>query len=303
MKANAKYYLTALMAFSIFLCHTAIHSQSFVYLNDTLTLSLNGNTWGDIHWQHSADGLIWTNIQGATGNNVKLNPASTYYYRAKVTSGTCNPFYSDIIKIAVLTFNCGDTLIDYRDNQKYPTTQIGLQCWTAKNLNTGIMINNGTEYPSNNGIIEKNCYNNDTNKCNIYGGLYDWNEMMGYTETESIRGICPHGWHIPSDAEWIEMEMALGMSYSTASLYNTWRGTDQGTQLKAGGTSGFNALLSGISIPNGMFNAIDQYEYIYSSTPYSGYAWRRCLRTGDATVGRWNTFPKNYGMSVRCVRN
>ena len=55
---------------------------------------------------------------------------------------------------------------------------------------------------SDNGIIEKYCYNNDTANCNIYGGLYDWNEMMQYDTIEGTQGICPPGWHLPSESEW-----------------------------------------------------------------------------------------------------
>ena len=93
------------------------------------------------------------------------------------------------------------------------------------------------------------------------------------------------------------------MNSATANLVNTWRGTDQGTKLKAGGSSGYNALLSGSAIPGGYFSVINQYEYMYTSTAYGSNAWRRCVRIGDATVGRWNTFPQSYGLSARCVKN
>jgi uncharacterized protein (TIGR02145 family) len=277
--------------------------QSFVYANDSVILSLNSYTYGNLIWQKSVDGINWNDISGAVSNPSVVKPNTTNFYRAKITYGSCNPYYSDVIKIDVIPFNCGDTLIDYRDNMKYSTVQIGNKCWMAKNLNVGNMINNGTETPSNNNIIEKYCYFNDVNNCNAFGGLYAWDEMMAYVETESVRGICPHGWHIPSDFEWIDLELALGMDNTVVYQFNTWRGSNQGTQLKAGGSSGYEALLSGIAIPGGMFNAIGQYEYMYSSTPYGSNAWRRCLRTGDNTVGRWNTFPRYYGMSVRCIKD
>ena len=176
-----------------------LNAQSFVYINDTAILSLQGMQYGELQWQQSANTIIWNDIPGAVFNDYPYIPAATNYYRAKVNSGTCNSFYSDVIKIEVLVFQCGDTLIDYRDGQQYPTILIGSQCWLAKNLNVGIKINNGSLSPSNNGIIEKYCYNNDTNYCNTYGGLYEWNEMMQYSLIESSQGICPCGWHIPSD--------------------------------------------------------------------------------------------------------
>ena len=280
-----------------------LNAQSFVYLNDTVTLSVQGVKFGEIQWQQSDDTITWTDITGATGNDFPIVPNASYFYRARVSSGTCIPFYSDKIWIEVIEFQCGDTLIDYRDGQLYPTVLIGSQCWFAKNLNVGIKINNGSITPSDNEVIEKYCYNNDTNYCNTNGGLYDWNEMMQYSTIESSQGICPCGWHVPSDQELIKLEMTLGMDSATANLENTWRGTNQGTQLKAGGSSGYNALLSGRAIPGGSFSVINQYEYIYTSTASGICAWRRCLYTSDATVGRWNTFPKSYGLSVRCVKN
>ncbi|MBE0641364.1 MAG: hypothetical protein IH599_04965, partial [Bacteroidales bacterium] len=123
-----------------------------------------------------------------------------------------------IILPPVQTFQqCGDTLTDMRDGKKYPTVPIGTQCWMAKNLNVGTMVNSvntGSNHSdmSNNGIIEKYCYSNDTNLCSVYGGLYDWNEMMGYVTTSAVQGICPSGWHIPTDAEWCNLTTFLDAS-------------------------------------------------------------------------------------------
>ncbi len=82
-----------------------------------------------------------------------------------------------------------------------------------------------------NGIIEKYCYDDNTSNCDTYGGLYQWEEMMQYVTTPGAQGICPDGWHLPTDEEFKTMEMALGMSQSEAD--NTgWRGTDEGSKLK-----------------------------------------------------------------------
>ena len=82
--------------------------------------------------------------------------------------------------------------IVYEDKQ-YKTVLIGDQCWTRESLNIGTMIY-GVDDMSDNGLIEKYCYNNDTNNCNIYGGLYQWEEMMQYASSEGVQGICPDGW-------------------------------------------------------------------------------------------------------------
>lgn len=200
------------------------------------------------------------------------------------------------------SFECGDILTDPRDGQEYPTVQIGDQCWMAKNINIGEKIQDNI-YQSDNEVLEKYCYDNDTEKCQSNGGLYNWDEMMQYDNEESAKGICQEGWHLPSDEEWIELEMFLGMSYEDAHLPNAWRGTDEGTQLKVGGSSGYESLFSGRWTDTGGFDLFDLFEYMWTSSEYGDeMAWRRCLRE-IPTVGRWNTFPKTYAFSARCLKD
>jgi len=70
---------------------------------------------------------------------------------------------------------CGTPFTDIRDNQSYPTVQIGSQCWMAKNLNFGIMVN-GLVPQKDNCISEKYCFNDNASNCNTSGALYQWNE-------------------------------------------------------------------------------------------------------------------------------
>ncbi|MBK7215160.1 MAG: fibrobacter succinogenes major paralogous domain-containing protein [Bacteroidales bacterium] len=91
----------------------------------------------------------------------------------------------------------------------YRTIQIGNQCWLKDNLNIGSRIN-GSLDQTDNGIIEKYCYNNLESNCDNYGGLYQWGETMNYSTSEGSKGICPDGWHIPRDIEWIALRIYLG---------------------------------------------------------------------------------------------
>ena len=100
-----------------------------------------------------------------------------------------------------------------------------------------------------------------------------------------------------------ELEIALGMDSGTAALNNVWRGSNQGTLMAPGGDSGYDALYSGRRVTGGLYSALGDYEYLYTSTEYSTNAYRRCLRVNDPRIGRYNTFPKTYGMSVRCVKD
>jgi len=77
---------------------------------------------------------------------------------------------------------------------------IGNQVWMAHNLNVGNIINGGV-LQTDNGVIEKYCFNDQESNGDIYGGFYQWDEMMQYSEEEGAQGICPDGWHIPTMAE------------------------------------------------------------------------------------------------------
>ena len=194
-------------------------------------------------------------------------------------------------------FSCGDS-VSY-GGESYPTVQIGTQCWFAKNLNVGTMIN-GTSTQTNNATLEKYCYNNDTAQCTTYGGLYQWDEMMQYTTTAGAQGICPSGWHLPTDTEWktlVESQATLGCESSTG-----WQCDPAGTALKSGGSSGFNGLLAGYRYTNGSFYYQGSNAYLWSSSESGTNAWSRYLLSSITTVYR-DTDGKAGGFSVRCLQN
>jgi uncharacterized protein (TIGR02145 family) len=132
----------------------------------------------------------------------------------------------------------------------YSTVQAGAQTWTTRNLNVGTRID-GTATPSNDLVIEKWCLYDSEDSCTKYGGLYSWSEMMDYLAFAGGRGICPSGWHIPSDEEWCLIEQSYDASVTCGST--GWRGTDGGTIMKIGGTSGFDASPGGYRKADGSF--------------------------------------------------
>ncbi|MCP4123707.1 MAG: hypothetical protein GY751_18310 [Bacteroidetes bacterium] len=207
--------------------------------------------------------------------------------------------------------------------QTYSTVEIGTQCWMAENLNVGDMIkieNGGTNADgeqTDNGTIEKYCYNdNASSECGTYGGLYQWDEMMQYVTTESTQGVCPTGWHLPSDTEWKTMEMQLGMTEEEADDID-WRGTNEGSKMAGNaalwiggdlennsefGDSGLAVLPGGRRRTNGSFAVQGKLATLWSSTESSSSAWTRALRYLYAGVYR-NPNNKAFGFSVRCVRD
>jgi uncharacterized protein (TIGR02145 family) len=208
-------------------------------------------------------------------------------------------------------------LIDPRDNKSYKTVTIGSQTWMAENLNFGTRINGDSSQTDNN-IIEKYCHDDDEANCTIYGGLYQWDEVMQYVNTESVQGICPTGWHLPSDDEWKTLEMELGMTQEQADAFS-FRGTDQGSQLAGNellwtngaldqngtfGSSGFAALPVGYRIQSGMF-PFESYQTLFWSSSDDNiieFAFLRHLDRNELGVKR-NFGIKFSGFSVRCVKD
>ncbi|MCF6171431.1 MAG: fibrobacter succinogenes major paralogous domain-containing protein [Bacteroidales bacterium] len=213
-------------------------------------------------------------------------------------------------------FICGHRYSDPETGYTFETVKIGNQCWMAENLNTGTRISTGNNQKDN-GIVEKYCYNNEEDSCTIYGGLYQWDEMMQYVTTESTRGICPGGWHIPSDAEWKTLEMNLGMTQQQADTTG-WRGTDEGGKLKETGTdhwlspntgatnlSGFTALPAGNRYVAGNCEDIGKYNYLRSSTLDTEWPYLPIIRDfayNAEKIARYS--PSGFlGYSVRCVKD
>ena len=223
----------------------------------------------------------------------------------------------ELIYISDTTNNCPSTFIDSRDGQEYEAVLIGEQCWMAENLNIGEIIN-GSESMSNNGVIEKYCYDNDPENCEIYGGLYQWNEMMEYTTTPGTQGICLSGWHVPDDEEWKQLEGEVDSQYGYPDP--EWddsgeRGYDAGANLKSqnGWVWGnatdlyeFTALPAGFyeDWNNGSFyNLLIGAEFWTSTIKFTQTAaWMRELWFGNDMVFR-STYSFDLGFSIRCLKD
>lgn len=201
--------------------------------------------------------------------------------------------------------------------QTYNTIQIFNQCWLKENLNIGAMIM-GTQQMTNNNTLEKYCYNNKVDSCTKYGGLYQWDEMMQYTTQQSAQGICPPGWHLPSDEELKVLEGAVDSHYGIGNQIwddQSFRGFDAGANLKStsgwfyegNGTDlyGFSASPGGSRLRNGNFGAVGTLSKWWSSTDLgpSNFAWFHYLNSDDHRMGRDYFLDHDYGGSVRCLRN
>lgn len=234
-------------------------------------------------------------------------------------------------------FTCGNPISDSQGNS-YSTVQIGGQCWMKQNLNIGTAIA-GTSDPSNDSVIEKYCYSDSSANCVTYGGLYTWTEAMAlpaacYNTNCSAqiqtphRGICPEGWHIPTDTDFNTMEMAtVRVVGSTATQFTCdiinydWKrcaddnGTNQGGTKGAGKSLraspngddlvGFSALYPGYRTAAGSFANLANSTDFWLATQFSNAnARNRGLFSSWTTINRPSGgVSKLTGYSVRCVKD
>jgi len=225
----------------------------------------------------------------------------------KGISGIFRTFVADVPtnnKTIVFNFSaCTDA-----DNNNYSVVALGTQIWMAENLNVGVRID-GRFTQTNNNIIEKYCYNDDVNNCNTYGGLYNCNEMMQYTKAEGTQGICPTGWHIPTDEEWTVLANYLGGDgFAGEKMKVTGISHWLKSETKGTNESGFSALPAGrhLWIDSSYDNYFDQgtHGYWWSSTEsrFTNFLGRF---THYYSGGIWVVDNSIYddGLSIRCIKN
>jgi len=196
--------------------------------------------------------------------------------------------------------------------QTYHTVQIGSQCWLRENLNVGTMIDS-TKDQTNNGIIEKYCYNDNPYNCATYGGLYQWAEAIQYqngaTNTSSpnpafsgnVQGICPTGFHIPTQAEL--NNLATAVNHNGNALKAVGQGSiNQNGDGRGTNTSGFSTLLAGYRYDNSYFFSLGLNTGFWSSTEVNAdYAYLMYLYYDGSNISMYST-SKEVGFSVRCCK-
>ena len=195
------------------------------------------------------------------------------------------------------------TMIDSRDDQTYKTVKIGSQTWMAENLN----FKTANSY----------CYKDSSSYCSKYGRLYTWAAAMdsagiwsvngkgcGFLKTCSptypVRGVCPQGWHLPTQTEWNTLFNAVGGSSvagtklkSTSGWYNSGNGTD---------AFSFSALPAGYGDYGGYYYNEGNCACFWSSTEYSSDRanCRYLIYNGFVSL---DGLDKYWGFSVRCLKD
>jgi len=182
--------------------------------------------------------------------------------------------------------------------QPVPTVTIGSQVWMQYNVNTGTRVDtlvvNYNETAQLSG--QKWCYDNLESNCAIYGGLYQWDEAMQHSKVPGAKGICPDGFHIPTDAQYTVLTTFLGGE------------ANAGTRLKPGGDTGFNDLLVGVrSYSTSAFSHVNVLSYLWTSDLYdSSRPWYRSIQNNTTSFMRnagGGQAQDTGGASVRCLKD
>jgi len=197
------------------------------------------------------------------------------------------------------------------DGNIYPSVTIGSQVWMATNLNT-THYNDGTAIPN----VTANAswaalttgaycdYNNNTGNSAVYGRLYNWfavdNNAASKVTSNGGKNICPVGWHVPTENEWVTLITYLGGTTAGGKLKET--GTSHWLSPNKGATnlSGFTALPGGLRYPTNFQNLTSNGNW-WSSTTYTRPV-NRILYSGNGNVMP-GYCEKNYGHSVRCIKD
>lgn len=294
-------------------------TENAAYGGNSAFKQLSPGIWGLVSSDGNADGqvnnldknIIWKpqsglsgyqqgdfNLDGQVNNTDKINFWSPNTGRSSQLPGA---------------WSCNFPITDIRDARVYNTVEIGDQCWMRENMNVGLKIPVQGEQ-TDNGIIEKYCYQNNIALCEEYGALYQWYEAMDYSTVPSSRGICPEGWHIPDDNEWCSLEYFLDPLIICDNNY--LRGVDGGGKLKESGyshwhypnsgatnSSGFTALPAGLRYITGECMDLSWVGWFWSSTDTPAEAVIRFLRNDSAKIGRDVWGFREYGFSLRCVHD
>jgi len=297
-------------------------------------------------------GQIYTPSAGGGGGGGSSNAECSAGVCGDGTDLTCGA--SDFVANDSLALNSGNATAYSAGGVTYQAIKIGTQCWLDKNLNLGTMVLgvSGDNLMTNDGLIEKWCFDDIEANCTSDGALYHWSEAMnlpnacnssssddcaptayltGSGASAKRQGLCPVGWHIPSDREFSVMEdyvdranispaIGAGVNYTTTyyadqidtgGIYG-YRGNNNGTKLKCNSWNGSAWITCGASnmkfpLLGGWSDGFDwrtSFGYYWTASQEApGNSWINGFSTGAAT-GSWRDWNyKSDGNGVRCLKD
>ncbi len=211
------------------------------------------------------------------------------------------------------------TMTDERDGKVYRTVKIGDQTWMAENLNFDVGQGGSGE-----NVYEWSwCYNNEPKNCEVAGRIYTWTaaidsvklatdaddpqecgfgKICGLASASSatlVQGVCPTGWHLPSNTEWNILFTKVGGKSNAGKVLKAQTGWIAYSGVINEDAVGFTALPA----VNGGYRQTGISAVFWSSTENnSDRAYYISLYCGDDEVILTHN-PKNKDYSVRCVKD
>ena len=230
------------------------------------------------------------------------DPAYTEYNAsANIDDGSC-----------VTLVGCSESDFASMDGYNYNIVQIGDQCWFSENLRTTVYADD-SDIPEVTGNVAwsglssgaRCTYDNDaSNVATLQGFAVPVGRLYNWYAVDDSRGLCPSGWHVPTDGEWTELK-----DYITSQGFDGYEGyalksTSGWTAYGYGEDDfGFSAHAGGYRYSdNGNFYAAWYSGLWWSSSPSGGNAWERSLSYYNADFTRYDRDPRS-GLSVRCLRD
>ncbi len=300
----------------------AIKATSAVGGGKIATTDIYPVTARGVCWSTKKNQIIYDGISnsgegvGTFASSIKnLKPNTTYYVRAFATN-TYGTAFGNVCKFKTsgIDVSNDDTFTDSRDGTTYKTVQIGYQVWMAENLKYLPKVNP----PNTVSIYDAYYYVYGYDGTNVneakattnyktYGVLYNWSAAMSGEHSSSanpsgVRGVCPKGWHLPSDEEWDELLSFVNDDINAAYMLKS----ETGWNYNGNGSNefGFSALPGGER--ENVFNNFRNIKNIgtwWSSTEFfSSSIWNRSIEYNYNYVNRHSS-RSDFAYSVRCVKD
>ena len=349
LSSGTTYYVRAYATNSVGTAYGEEYSFTTLALPTVITTSVTaitsstatsgGNVSSDGGATVTARGVCWSTSPNPTVSNshttngsgtgsftsslTGLTAGVTYYLRAYATNSVGTAYGNQVS--FTTTFTCGTSTLTDRDGNTYNTVQIGTQCWMKENLRT-TKYADGTAISQGSSTSTTTPYwyypNNSSSNKPTYGLLYNWKAVMRNSSSSSanpsgVQGVCPTGWHVPSDAEWTQLtdyvssqsQYVCGSNnaYIAKALAGTTGWSSSTGTCRVGNTpsqnnsTGFSALPAGYSISS--YYGFGDDAYFWSATENASTdARQRYLYYNYAYVTR-SYSGKSHGYSVRCVKD
>ncbi len=288
--------------------------RAFTGVHGDGALSANGHA-NETAWP----GLNSGEVTGATGsgfrggnwiNNATIMSVSDRNLAANASTSRGSDF--GFRGVRSQPFVCGSHTVTDIDGNAYNTVLIGTQCWMKENLKV-------TKNPAGTAITRV-CPDNNATRCEEYGGLYTYSVMMNgaspsASNPSGVQGICPSGWHIPSESEWLQLISSVGGSSGAApKLRSSRKDPDPHPRWHSATVStddyGFSALPAGFRNDQNQNVNMGNWSMWWSTTdaPTPGTLIAPDISFPSSNFSTTNILPKTstpaeWAVSVRCLKD